>query len=429
MPEADDTKIWRHFGVQAAGRAISFREMQMKPDRQGTPSARTVATRFVVLLGIVSLFADMTYEGARSITGPYLGSFGVSAATVAFVAGFGELIAYVIRLASGYLSDKTGRYWTITLIGYALNLFAVPLLALAGKWEIAAFLIIVERFGKGIRNPPRDAMLSHATRETGRGWGFGLHEALDQVGAVLGPLIVSLVMFFNGGFRTSFATLLIPALLATSILLVARRMYPSPRDMERTIEGSKGAPYSRVFLLYLAAVAFIAAGYADYPLIAYHFGQMPSISKEWIPVFYAVAMGVDALAALLFGRLYDRLGPGVMIGAVIVSAGFAPLVFFGGFYPALIGVALWGVGMGAHESVMRAAVAGMVAADRRGTAYGFFNTGYGIAWFAGSVLMGHLYDISVMSLVVFSVVAQMLAIPVLILVIRWWSAQGAGAAA
>lgn len=388
----------------------------MRANTLSTALVRGRAVKFVILLGIVSLFADMTYEGARSVTGPYLGSFGVSAATVAFVAGFGELIAYVVRLASGFLSDKTGRYWTITLFGYALNLFAVPFLALAGRWEIAAALIIAERFGKGIRNPPRDVMLSHATKEIGRGWGFGLHEAMDQIGAVLGPLIVSLVLFLKGGYRLGFAVLAIPALLAVTILIVARILYPSPRDLEPITEAAADGRYPKTFWLYLGAVALLAAGFADYPLIAYHFSKGTAISKHWIPVFYAVAMGTAALAALLFGRLFDRFGLSVLAVSAVIALGFAPLVFLGGFYMALVGVALWGIGIGTHESVMRAAVAGMAPANRRGTAYGVFNTGYGIAWFAGSVLLGYLYGISITSLVVFSMAAQLLSVPLLLVV-------------
>jgi len=192
--------------------------------------AKSSALRFVILIGVVSLFADMTYEGARSITGPYFALLGASGTIVGVVAGFGELIGYGLRLVSGYVSDRTGRYWSITFFGYLMNMLAVPLLALAGSWQLAAILIIAERAGKAIRNPPRDAMLSHATKEMGRGWGFGLHEALDQIGAVLGPLIVTAVLYFKGSYRTGFAVLLIPALLALSVLLVTRLFYPRPRD-------------------------------------------------------------------------------------------------------------------------------------------------------------------------------------------------------
>ncbi|MGH6852422.1 MAG: MFS transporter, partial [Methylocella sp.] len=144
---------------------------------------RHSAIRFIVLLGVVSLFADMTYEGARSVTGPYLGVLGASAAIVGVVAGFGEFLGYALRLVSGYLSDRTGGYWLITIIGYGVNLLAVPLLALTGRWELAVLLIVGERAGKAIRTPARDAMLSHAGSQTGLGWSFGLHGALDQTGA------------------------------------------------------------------------------------------------------------------------------------------------------------------------------------------------------------------------------------------------------
>ena len=378
------------------------------------------AVLFVILMGIVSLFADMTYEGARSITGPYLGMLGASAAAIGIIAGLGELLGYAVRLLSGYLSDRTRSYWTITIVGYLINLLAVPVLALAGRWDMAACLVIAERIGKGIRNPARDAMLSHATREVGRGWGFGLHEALDQIGAVSGPLIVAAVLVFNGSYRSGFALLVVPALFAIGILLAARFLYPSPQDMETDAREDIGG-YPRIFWVYLAGVGCIAAGYADYPLAAFHFSRGSSVPPEWIPLLYAVAMGMDALAALVFGYLYDRIGFRTLIGAAVLSAGFAPLVFLGGFLPALFGVILWGIGMGAQESIMRAAIAHMTPPHRRGMAYGVFNTGYGLCWFLGSVLMGFLYEISITGLVAFSVALQLASVPLFMYVHRKWA--------
>ncbi|HXF62937.1 MAG TPA: MFS transporter [Caldilineaceae bacterium] len=376
------------------------------------------ALQFVVLLGVVSLFADMTYEGARSITGPYLAVLGASGTTVGIVAGFGELIGYGLRLISGYLSDRTGRYWTITIAGYIINLLAVPLLALAGQWPIAAALMIAERAGKAIRTPARDAMLSHATQEMGRGWGFGLHEAMDQIGAVLGPLIVALVLYAQQGYRTGFAALAAPAALALAALILAWRLYPHPRDFEVETVTLEGRGLTRPFWLYLAGAALIAAGYADFPLIAYHFERASIATDNWIPIFYALAMGIDALAALLFGRLFDRLGLVVLAGVAGISALFAPLVFLGSFSAAWVGMALWGVGMGAQESILRAAVATMVPVDRRGAAYGVFNAAYGLSWFVGSLLIGILYDLSIPMVAAFSVAIQLLAIPLLLQVRR-----------
>ncbi len=374
------------------------------------------ALKFIVLLGIVSLFADITYQGARSINGQYLALLGASATTVGIVAGLGELIGYSLRLISGYVSDKIGKYWAITLFGYTLNMLAVPALALAGRWEIAAVLIIMERIGKAIRTPARDAMLSHATKEIGRGKGFGLHEALDQIGAVLGPLIAAGVLYFREGYRTSYAILLVPAIMAISVLLTARWLYPKPRNLEVSLPELQTKGFPKKFWIYLVAVALIAAGYADFPLIAYHFKKASAVPDIWIPAFYAVAMGVDAIAALLFGYLFDRKGISILIFASLLSLSFAPLVFFGGFSLALIGMVCWGIGMGAQESIMRAAIADMVPANRRGTGYGIFNTGYGVCWFLGSALMGVLYDFSLASLVAFSVVAQFASVPLLLLV-------------
>ncbi len=372
--------------------------------------------QFIILLGFVSLFSDVTYEGARSIAGPYLATMGASATVVGFVAGFGELVGYALRLVSGYISDKTRRYWLITMFGYSVNLIAVPVLALAGNWKIAAMLMMAERMGKAIRTPARDAMLAHASHEIGRGWGFGLHEAMDQIGAMLGPLVVALVLYFKQDYRPAFAVLLIPAILALSVLCLARFLYPRPHDLEIAVPKIEPKGFSKVFWLYCVAAGLIAAGYADFPLIAFHFEKSGEISKIWIPVFYSVAMGVDAIAALIFGRWFDRRGMGILIFSGVLSMAFAPFVFWGGFKGALFGMALWGIGMGAHESVMRAAVSNIVSSQRRGTAFGVFNTVYGVAWFLGSAAMGMLYDRSITAMVFFSILSQASALPFL-----WYS--------
>lgn len=368
--------------------------------------------KFIILVGVVSLFSDMTYEGARSITGPFLGVLNASATVVGIVAGLGEFIGYALRLVSGYLTDRLGKYWSITFVGYALNLFAVPLLALAGNWELAALLILTERMGKAIRTPARDAMLSHATTEVGRGWGFGFHEAMDQIGAMLGPLIVALVLCVNGSYRAGFAYLLIPAILAVLVITVAARLYPHPQHLEVTVPKLETKGLTRPYWLYVAAVGLIGAGYADFPLIAYHFGKIAVAPPNWIPIFYAVAMGVDALSALILGRLFDRLGMPVIMTVSVLSALFAPLVFLGGFNIALLGMVLWGIGMGAQESIIKAALAEMVPRDRRATGYGIFNTGFGLFWFLGSALMGILYDFSLWFLIFFSVIIQLCSIPI-----------------
>lgn len=377
----------------------------------GTPFSKATAVKFIVLLGVVSLFADMTYEGARSIAGPYLALLGASGTVVGIVAGFGELIGYGLRLVSGYFSDRTRRYWAITLVGYAINLLAVPLLALTGRWEVAAALLIAERLGKALRTPARDAMLSYATKETGRGWGFGLHEAMDQIGAVVGPMIVMVVLATRNSYPAAFAVLAIPAVLALAVLLTARWLYPQPQALEPTTAEFKTEGFSRTYCIYLAAVALVAAGYVDFPLIAYHFERASFMPTASIPLLYAIAMGVDALAALLFGRWFDRIGIRILMIVSLISALFAPLVFLGGFTLALLGMVFWGIGMGAQESVLRAAIAGMVSPGHRGSAYGIFNTGYGISWFLGSALMGILYDVSLPTLIAFSVVAQLASIP------------------
>lgn len=375
------------------------------------------AMRFVVLLGVVSLLSDVVYEAARSISGPYLAVLGAGAAVVGGVAGLGELLGYGLRIISGFVSDRTGRYWLMTLVGYAVNLLAVPALALAGRWEIAAVLLMAERFGKALRTPARDAMLSHAAASVGRGWAFGIHEAMDQIGAVLGPLIVSAVLAWRGDYRFGFAVLLIPALLALVALVLARILYPRPSSLEsRAASGSRRL--QRSFWLYLAAASCIAFGFVDFPLIAFHIKKTHLLGDAWIPFLYAVVMGIDAVAALVLGRWYDKKGMIILAGAAVLSAGCAPLVFLTSRWGLLAGMVLWGIGMGALESILRAAVSELVPKERRATGFGIFNSGFGLAWFAGSALMGFLYTYSLLWPAVLSAAAQLLSVPLILYVQR-----------
>ncbi len=371
------------------------------------------ALRFILLIGVVSLFADFTYEGSRSITGQFLATLGTSATVVAVVAGLGELLGYGLRLVSGRLSERTQQFWPITLFGYVIQMLSVPLLALAGNWKIAALLILLERVGKATRNPPRDVMLSHAAKEIGYGWGFGVHEALDQMGALFGPLLVAVVVARRGDYRDAFAVLLVPALVTLTILMIARFIYPRPKDLETHAATFHAEGFSRAYWIYLGAAALVAAGFADFQLIAYHFQKADAFKVSWIPILYAIAMAVSGAGSLGFGRMFDRFGIRVLVPLTIVSALFAPFVFLGGFWTAVVGAALWGLGMGVHESIVPAAVAHLVSPQKRPSAYGMFTGAYGVAWFLGSAIMGVLYEHSISAVVAFCLFVQLLAVPFL----------------
>lgn len=402
---------------------------------------RARAVRFIVLLGVVSLAADMTYEGARSATGPFLLSLGASAGVVGVVAGLGELLGYALRLASGYAADRLRRYWLLTGIGYAVNLLAVPLLALAGNWQVAAGLVLLERIGKAVRTPSRDVMLSFATREVGRGFGFGLHEVLDQVGAVLGPLLVATALATGEGYRRGFAVLLAPALIALAVLAAARITFPAPSRFEEEAEGADagakrvegirvpgqqagtGRRLGRGFWLYVAFTAVAVAGFAHFQLISYHVKARGLLADPVIPVAFAVAMAVDAAAALAAGKLYDRIGMGALVALPLTTIPAVVLSFGGSASAVWIGLVLWGAALGVQETIMRAAIADLSPVEMRGRAYGVFNTAFGLAWFGGSALMGLLYDVSVSWVVAFAVGMQVLALPLLAAVGRATSPQ------
>lgn len=374
-----------------------------------------IAFRFVILVGILSFFADFAYEGARSIAGPFLGTLGASAASVSAVAGFGELLGYGLRLISGPLAGRTGRYWPITIVGYVVQMSAVPLLALAGTWQTAAALIVLERVGKGIRNPPRDVMLSHAAAELGYGWGFGVHEALDQFGALFGPLLIAALLASHRSYSQAFVVLAIPAGITLVLVILARALYPRPHDLERSANSRQEARFRTTFWLYLIAAGLVAAGFADYSLIAYHFHANLGMNT-WLPISYAIAMATSGAGSLLFGKLFDRFGIAILVPLTLIASAFAPLVFLGSFVLAIVGAAIWGIGMGVHESIVPAAIASIVSRERRAAGYGIFTGVYGIAWFVGSVVIGLLYMKSLNITVAFCVSVQLIAVPLFLLV-------------
>ena len=373
------------------------------------------AFQFITLLGLVSLCGDIVYEGARSVTGPFLAVLGASATVVGIVAGLGEFLGYILRLASGYLADKTKLYWPLTFLGYGA-LLSIPLLALAGNWEMAAILLILERIGKAIRTPARDAILSHATAQVGRGFGFGLHEALDQIGAILGPLAISAMLFLTHNYRLGFSLLFIPALLALFFLIVAQRKWPTPVIFEeRTKEEKKRTDkLPAIFWNYVLFSFFSIVGFVNFQLISYHFEIQSIIPTVQIPIFYAIAMGVDAMIALIIGKLYDRMGLSCLFAIPFLTVLLPFFAFSHTYSIVLFSIILWGAIMGIHETIMRAAVADLTPLSRRATAYGIFNMVYGLAWFIGSSLIGLLYSVSLKLIIVWVGVAEAIS------VVFWW---------
>lgn len=387
---------------------------------------------FILLFSVVSLLSDMTHEGAASIRGAYLSLLGASAATIGFISGFGELVGYSLRFLFGKLADKSKRYWLLTIIGYAVDVLAVPALALVGEhgWIFAAGLIIVERMGKAIKKPAKNTLISFAASQEGAGKSFALEEMLDQIGAFLGPVLLYVVMLFKTDGTTfqiysfCFAILLIPALATLGMLFFTKRKFPHPEHFEPEPTAYVPFKLDRKFLLYLGGISLFAFGFIDYSLIVMHVSRtFVSVSSSLsettslvnsgtLPLLYAGAMLVDAAAAMIFGLLYDKKGARVLILSTALSAPFAILVFgFQSIGALLVGVAMWGVGMGAQESILKAAVAGIVPKASRATGYGIFECVFGVFWFLGSWLLGALYDWSIPAMIAVSVGAQVAAIP------------------
>ncbi len=380
---------------------------------------RKRALQLILLFGLISLLGDIIYEGARGVNGPYLATLGASAAMVGFVAGVGEFLGYAVRLASGYFADRTGAYWFFTFLGYGL-LVSVPLLGLTGIWQVAAVFIVCERFGKALRSPAKDTILSKATSRVGRGFGFGLHEAMDQIGAIAGPLIFTVIFALKGGYRQGYTLLWIPFILLMGVLVVARVIVPAPDMLEA--EGDKPADLrnnlSKVFWLYTAFSSLAVLGFANFSVIAFHLKVKNVMTDAQIPLFYSIAMGVDAAAALVIGRLYDKVGMKTLLLIPLLTAVIPFLAFSERFFAVAAGMVLWGVVMAIHETIMRAAIADLTSIKKRGTGYGIFNTAYGLFMFLGSFIMGALYDAGTVYIVIVAIAAQAAALPVYFMMMR-----------
>ncbi|MEJ2667219.1 MAG: MFS transporter [Deinococcales bacterium] len=378
-------------------------------------TGRDLAWRFVVGIGVVSLFADFTYEGGRSIVGPFLGVLGAGPFLVGVVAGAGEFLGYALRLFSGGFVDRRGHHWTVMIVGYAVNLLAVPAIALTGALAPAAGLVFAERLGKGLRNPARDALLASASTELGRGRAFGLHELLDQIGALVGPLAVAGAVALSG-YRLGFGVLVVPAVIALLVLLRARGLEPSG---DRQVRRLSTRGFSATYWRYLAFATVAVAGFAHFVLIAFRFGADRVVAPAAIPLLFALAMGVDAGVAYLVGWLYDRLGMRVLAALPVLTLPTAPLLFFAhGLVALAVGMALWGAALGLQESLMRAAVADLSPPERRGTAYGVFDTAFGTAWMLGSLAMGGLLQLGAGYLVAFSLLLELASLVLLGRVLR-----------
>ena len=382
---------------------------------------------FVIFFGLVSLFADMVYEGARSIIGPYLGTLGASAAVVGAVAGVGEFIGYGLRVASGYLVQRRGHYWTWTITGYALTVLSVPLIGSTNVIAPALLLYGTERLGKAVRSPAKDTLLSHASTQTGRGSAFGVHQAMDQTGAVAGPLLLAAVLWQHAGnYRLAFAVLIVPGVIVLALLFWLRHRVPDPAAYEiaasalsappETSHGH-GEPAARAALpplvwQYIGAVGLLSLGIAAFPLLAYHAQTQTLLTAAQVPLLFALAMAVDGLSGLLMGRFYDRRGPLVLL-AVPVAAGMSAIAFTDNATLVWVGVAIWGVVNGVLDSTVKAVVTDLVEPAGRSIAFGWLALARGLGLLLAGVVLGLAYDQSITMVVWLMVGINALALAVL----------------
>ncbi len=365
-----------------------------------------VVGRFVLLVGVVSLFADATYEGARSVLGPYLSELRSGLVVAGALAGVGEASAYALRLASGYLADRWRAYWSFTTVGYVVNLAAVPLLALARSWQAAAVLVVLERAGKGLRGPARDAILSRATAQFGHGKAFGIHETLDQIGAMAGPLWLALTLTTGLPMRAALASLMLPAALAVASLALAYRWWHQHIRSIDTGQLQSGAAGRRVqetaeratsergrFRLFLIFVLLTNIGFANWLFLGYRLQASGTLTARTVALIYAIAMAIDAELAIPLGRAFDRFGMHTLPIAVATAWAATVVGILAGGPLAASGAALaWGTAMCFQETVFKAVVARLVPEAWRATGYGWLHASQGIGWLIGGALLGFAYE-------------------------------------
>jgi len=375
------------------------------------------AYTFIILMGLVSLLSDITYESARGLSGPYLALLGASALVVSVVSGIGELLGYTLRLISGYLSDRLRSYWAFTFLGYALSLLSVPALALVNTWQWASFLLFLERIGKAVRTPAKDVLLSNATQRVGHGKGFGLHEFLDQIGAIAGPVFVSLILYSFGSYKMAFTLLLIPALLALISLICAKSFYTNNVEQHQSFVEKKSI--SKGVAWYLFATFILGLSFLQFPVLAYH--QIKGGLEGYaVTFFYAFAMLIDALSAVAFGFLFDRKGPIVLPLGIAVTSLYPLLVFNKDWI--FLGIALWGALLGIQESILRSWIAQNVPLQSRATAYGLFYFALGISSLIGGFFVGYIYSLGIPYLMTYSLGLGLLSSIVFFIAIRRHSA-------
>ena len=375
-----------------------------------------------IFLSLVSLFADMTYEGGRSIFGPYAKILGASALLASFAMA-GEFLSHISRFLSGIIATRLKSskvYWGLTIFGYTINLIAIPLLAFAGNWLTAIFLIFLERIGKGLRAPVRDVILAEVTEKVGRGKAFGLHEALDQIGAVIGPLIVSLsLLLTNSNYSITFLILAIPALLAVFFLFNAYIEYPNVKAAnvsERKKYGDKGN--TTLFWLYSISISLVAIGFISWINISYILKDSKVFPDYSIATFYLIAMLTDGLLAFPIGLMYDKFGLKSLLLAPITSIMIIPFLFSQNIASIIVVSVLWGAVMAIYESNARAAIADILPENKRAFGYGTFGLAFGLAWMIGSMIIGYLYEKSPSMIIFFVLIAELAALLLLLYTLK-----------
>jgi MFS family permease len=349
-------------------------------------------------LGLVSMLMDVSSELIHSLLPLFLvTTLGVSTFAVGLIEGIAEATAMITKFFSGYLSDYVRKRKPLAVLGYGLAALTKPIFPLASSVGWVVFARFLDRVGKGIRGAPRDALIADITPPDLRGASYGLRQALDTVGAVLGPLLaVGAMLWLADNFRLVFWLAVIPAFGAVILLIVGVREPETPADGKPAGPGVTLADCKRLPLRYWWVVALAAvmtlARFSEAFLILR--AQSVHMITAWIPLVMVLMSAVYAITALPTGILADRGHQRALLSGGLLALVVADLILASAasVSQVLMGTAVWGLHMGLTQGLLAALVAETAPPDLRGTAFGIFSLVSGVALLVASALAGWLWD-------------------------------------
>ncbi|KPJ60926.1 MAG: hypothetical protein AMJ46_04335 [Latescibacteria bacterium DG_63] len=349
--------------------------------------------RNVYRLGFVSLFTDLSSQMIYPLIPAFLEGLGATKLLIGLIEGVAEGTASLVRMIAGALSDRLGKRKSFVFVGYSLSTVVRPFLFFANHWLVVFAVRFLDRVGKGIRTPARDALISDSVDPSRKGYGFGFHRGMDRLGAAFGPLLALLVLYLSdGNLRLVFLLSAVPAAVAVSVIGKVREIAPVREAAGRLRE--KRRILGRPFVLFVLVIVIFTLGNSSNAFLILKAREV-GLSVAGIPLIWLTYNLVCSISSPLLGRFSDRVGrrPVILLSFLVYSAIYAGLGFSSTVPAVWLLFACYGLYYGLSEGIFRAYIADLVESDKRATAYGLFNTAVGITLVPASLIFGALWDV------------------------------------